>query len=300
MSGVVALSALGTLSAAWTFAHPGSGIVVDAQGQVFFQDSLGRAIWEIDAQGKLTKYSDKLGGHWMALDPLGNFAHAELPLVERITPAGAKPALLIADGGAPVAVGRDGNLYYALRLLDGGGVAAGVTRVSADGKRTRFAPDLDKAVETQGITGLATGPDDSLFVACPSGILKVKMDGTFTTVVSPVVVKDCDEDLPDHNPSPYLRGLAVDARGTVYAAACGCHCLIKVTTSGKVETLLKAERPWAPTGVAVSGDDVYVLEYTNANAGQSEGWQPRVRKLGRDGKVKTLAIIPRDGNQGRP
>ncbi|HEV8058834.1 MAG TPA: hypothetical protein VGP68_03120 [Gemmataceae bacterium] len=55
-------------------AHPGSGIVVDAQGQVFFQDSGGRAIWKIDAAGTLTKLSDKIGEHWMALDTEGHFA----------------------------------------------------------------------------------------------------------------------------------------------------------------------------------------------------------------------------------
>jgi len=285
---IVALSAL---FAAGAFAHPGSGIVIDEKGRVFFQG--GRTVWMIDASGRLTKYSDKLGGHWMALDPEGSFARAELMLVERITPSGVKPALLVADGGAPVAVGRDGNLYYALRLLDGAGVAVGITRISPDGKRARFAPDLEKAVEKQGITGLATGPDGSLYVACPSAILKVKMNGTFTTIVSPVVVKDCDEELPDNNPSPYLRGLAVDSRGTVYAAANGCHGVAKITPEGKVETVLKAERPWSPTGVAVFGEDVYVLEYTNSLKGwnEGEGWQPRVRKLARDGSVTTLATV---------
>jgi hypothetical protein len=47
-------------------AHPSSGIVVDQQGQVYFQDIVGGAIWKIDAQGKLTKFQDGLGGHWMA------------------------------------------------------------------------------------------------------------------------------------------------------------------------------------------------------------------------------------------
>src|SRR5262245_15992497 len=104
--------------AALASAHPGSGIVVDPQGQVFFQDSAGRAIWKIDAQGKLTKYYDKLGGHWMALDVEGSFARADLKLLQRITPSGVKPALIVADGGAPIAVTRDGSLYYGLRLLD--------------------------------------------------------------------------------------------------------------------------------------------------------------------------------------
>jgi hypothetical protein len=29
-------------------AHPGSGIVVDPQGNVFFQDSAARTIWKVD------------------------------------------------------------------------------------------------------------------------------------------------------------------------------------------------------------------------------------------------------------
>jgi hypothetical protein len=60
-------------------AHPSSGIVVDQQGRVYFQDILGRAIWNVDAQGKLTKYYDKLGGHWMALDAEGGFSRAKMP-----------------------------------------------------------------------------------------------------------------------------------------------------------------------------------------------------------------------------
>src|SRR5262249_34678617 len=151
----IVLAALFATSAA---AHPGSGIVVDDKGQVYFQG--GRVIWKIDAQGKLTKYHDKLGGHWMALDAEGSFSRADLKLVERIAPSGVKPALLVADGGAPVAVGGDGNLYSALRLLEGGGVECGITRISPDGKRSRFAPDFEKVVKQHdGITGLTTGRD---------------------------------------------------------------------------------------------------------------------------------------------
>src|SRR5690349_16209930 len=63
---VLAFAALSVFLVTGVRGHPGSGIVVDPQGQVFFQDSLGRAIWKIDAAGKLTKFNDKLGGHWMA------------------------------------------------------------------------------------------------------------------------------------------------------------------------------------------------------------------------------------------
>jgi sugar lactone lactonase YvrE len=281
-------------------AHPGSGIVVDREGQVYFQDIVGRTIWKIDARGRITKFSDKYGGHWMALNDEGSLARSDVSPVERITPPGVKPALIVADGGAPIAVCRDGNLYYGLRLLDGDRVAVGLTRITPDGKRSPFAADSTKAIENLGITGLAPSPDGSLYVACPSVVIKVSMDGKAATIARPVVVRDCDEDLADNNPSPYLRGIAVDSRGVVYAAACGCHRVVKIAPDGKIETILKSERPWSPTGVAVHGDDVFVLEYTNANGGPNEGWQPRVRKVGRDGIVTVLATIEKSERDRRP
>jgi len=96
-------------------AHQGSGIVVDAQGNVFFQDSAARTIWKIDPQGKVTAHHDKLGGHWMALDAKGKFARVDLKLVEWLA-----PALIVADGGAPITVNSDGNLYYGLDVASTG------------------------------------------------------------------------------------------------------------------------------------------------------------------------------------
>jgi hypothetical protein len=68
---------------------------------------------------------------------------------------------------------------------------------------------------------------------------------------------------------------------------------LKIAPDGKDESIVRAERPWSPTGVAAHGGAVYVLEYTNANRGRDEGWLPRVRRLGRDGTVTTLATISR-------
>jgi sugar lactone lactonase YvrE len=131
-------------------------------------------------------------------------------------------------------------------------------------------------------------------------VLNVGPDGTVKTLVLPVAVADCDEDFPDGNrslPLPALRGLAVDAEGRVYAAATGCHRVVRIAQDGRVEVVLKAERPWSPTGVAVHGGNVYVLEYTHANTGSAEGWVPRVRRMAHDGTVTTLATVsPRSGH----
>jgi len=58
--------------------------------------------------------------------------------------------------------------------------------------------------------------------------------------------------------------LAVDSRGRVYLAATDCGCVIKIAIDGKITTVLKAEKPSAPSGVAVHNEDIYVLEHITA------------------------------------
>jgi hypothetical protein len=284
------------IAMAAALAHPGSGIVVDQQGQVFFQDSAARTIWKIDSQGKVTAHNNKIGGHWMALDTKDKFAHSDLKLVERISPDPLNPALLVADGGAPITVNVDNNLYYGVGISSEGKVDVGMMKISPDDKQEQFAPDFAKSIVNLGITGLASGPEGIIYAACLTGIFKVTTNGTYTTLVNPLVVKDCDQDAA----TSFLRGLDVDSDGTVYAAASGCRCLVKITPDGKVATVLKAERPWSPTGVAIHKGDIYVLEYTNANGHLSEGWLPRVRKLSRDGTVTTLATISAQPQTAQP
>jgi hypothetical protein len=279
-------------------AHPASAIVVDNEGQVFFIDS-GRAVMKIDRQGKLQVIHEIKDGHWMALDAQGAFSSATPRYFQRITADSVKPALIYAGGGAPLVVNSDGNLYYASGDRDDrpGGLA--LIQETPDGRRTPFSPALTKALHQidDGVTGLASGPDGSLYVACWTAVFNVKMDGTVKRLAHPINVKGCDEDKADHKPAnrlPLLRGLAVDPAGTMYAAATSCHCVIKITSDGAVETVLQAERPWSPTGVAIHGRDLYVLEYTNANGPATEGWRPRVRKLGPDGVVSTLVTMGSD------
>jgi sugar lactone lactonase YvrE len=278
------------------FAHPASGIVVDDQGRIYF---LFDSLYRIDPSGKLSVVQENTGGHWLALDAKGAFANATPKIYKRATPDGGIPALIYGDG-APLVIGLDGNLYYGSNGSQEDSFPAGamtVVRMSPHGEQHLFTPSLKQTLSNlnDGITGLTSGADGSIYAATWNGIVKLSKDGSITKIMHPVAVKDCDSDPADHNPanasSPLFRGLGVDADGNVYVAATSCHRVVRITPRGEVASILISKRPWSATGVTVSGLDVYVLEYTNANGPKTEGWRARVRKIAADHTVTTLATF---------
>lgn len=277
-------------------AHPGSGIVIDKESRVFFTDT-GQGIWRIDRQGNLTLLPASLF-HWMALDEAGYFAASQKNFgewFERVTPQGSKPALIMSSD-FPLTINRDGNLYYA----DTRPGSARIVRRTPDGKESVLAAD-----ETfKGIAGIAAGPDGSLYITDAirpdtNTIRKITMDGKVSQFASPETIglgKDRAISPPPESEASYCRGLAVDSQGVVYVAATGSRRVLKITPQGDVRTILQAPSPWSPTGVAVFGGEVYVLEWQDAPPSQAEvrrAWIPRARKVGRDGKITALATISR-------
>src|SRR5687768_7687247 len=210
MSLLVAALFFGTASIA--FAHPSSGIVVNEQGEVFFVHS-ARGVAKLSAHGKLTYVHPSTGGHWLCLDPQGSFSRTQPRHFKRITPDGVSPGIIFADGGAPIAIGLDGNLYYGSsgeKDSDDKPGALARSRLSPDGKVHAFAPKLKEAMAKArvGITGLAAGPDRSLYVATAPTIFKIGMDGTVTVLVERPEVNDCDPNPPPDG-LPGFQGLAV-------------------------------------------------------------------------------------------
>ncbi|MBD0371295.1 MAG: SMP-30/gluconolactonase/LRE family protein [Pyrinomonadaceae bacterium] len=278
-------------------AHPGSGIVVDKEGQVFFTDT-GQGVWKIDRQGNLTHLPASLF-HWMTIDEAGYFAESQKSFgewFERVTPQGSKPALIMSSD-FPLTINRDGNLYYA----DTHPCSARIVRRTPDGKESVLAADE----AFTGIAGIASGPDGSLYITNAirpgaNAIRKITMDGKVSQFASPETINiggDHSITPPTESEASYCRGLAVDSQGIVYVAATGSRRVLKITPRGEVSTILQAPSPWAPTGVTVFGGEVYVLEWQDAPPSQAEvrrAWTPRVRKVGRDGKITTLATVTRE------
>jgi hypothetical protein len=95
-----------------SLAHPGSGIVVDAQGNVFVSD-INRGLLKFSPDGKVTVVL-KEAGHWLAVDAGKKFAGMDFQKSEHWprwfkhrNPPGSELAL-ISDGGSPLVIHRDG------------------------------------------------------------------------------------------------------------------------------------------------------------------------------------------------
>ncbi|HKX84957.1 MAG TPA: hypothetical protein VJL58_12100 [Pyrinomonadaceae bacterium] len=271
-------------------AHPGSGILVDRLGQVYFIDS-GSGLWKIDTKGGLSHISP-LRNHWIAMDPNDRFTQSSVPTDPGrdwvITAANSNPTLLISTD-FPLVIGQDGNLYYpsvresSVRILRTGPTGRGISTFAT-------LPASVAGKPLGWINGLATGPDGSLYYTENNAVRRINTRGEVSTLATVPALANGPK-IPGSETHPYLRGLKVDAKANVYVADAGDARVLKIARDGKVSTLLQLESPWAPTDVAVFGDIVYVLEFLHTPGDDRLDWMPRVRKVTPDGKSTIIITI---------
>ena len=310
---ITCLAALG-LPAGRADAHPPWGIALDDKGRVVFADiDHGNHVWRIDAPGKLSSLVSGQHSHDLYLGHDGTLFVSHIKYIPRGDRYESRLLKIGPDGATaeviPPTVDRKRFWGNAFTLDGGGNVYFGYTnnpragevkyeslllRRAPDGRVTALAGGKaghsdGKGQEAQfkAINALAWGPDGVLYVADEAAIRRVSRDGTVTTLA-----RDLVAERPGRSPAGsanHLFGLAVAADGTAYAADHGGRRIVKVTPDGRSATASGSESGWAPTGVAVSGDDLYILEVGAGRPGQPTG--PRVLKVTPGGRSEVLATV---------
>jgi Fibronectin type III domain/SMP-30/Gluconolactonase/LRE-like region len=270
-------------------AHPGSGIAVDKNGQVYFLDT-GSGLWKIDTHGKLTKLSGTRY-HWLALDTNNALANTRLPAGSDwdIVKVGSNPTVLLASDW-PIAVGQNGNLYYPSGAP--GGLQMKQTLPSGSTSIFATLPKTTTGSPLPHVNGITLGPDGSLYYTENSSIRRISPQGHISTVAT-VTALVGGPSIPgiEADSRPLLRGVEVDAKGVMYVAASGDGRVLKITPEGKVTTLLQSQSPWSPTSVALYGNDVYVLEFLHTTRDERSDWYPRISKIAADETKTILATV---------
>ena len=273
-------------------AHPGSGIAVDRLGQIYFVDMVS-GIWKIDIHGALTHIPGP-GFHWMTLDAGDRFSGARLPSGSggEVARIGADPTVILASS-YPVAMGRDGNLYFPSHVV---GAPIQMLKMLPSGQTSIVTnlPATTAGRPIRDLNGLAAGPDGSLYYTESNAIRRISKEGRVSTVAQNISPATCGS-VPGMGPAdrPLLRGLDVDASGTAYIAATGCGSVLRVTPDGRVSILFQNEGPWSPTGIALLGNDVYVLEFLGTASDNRSEMVPRIRKIAPDGTTTIIATVTR-------
>lgn len=271
-------------------AHPAWGIAVDGRGQIYFSDL--ETIWRIDVQGKTAVWREGVRGrhtHEINLDENGNLYGADNeyePSTERWISALWKitPDLKFSYVFAPTyepppafTVWRDraGNRYYAGQGEEPEQREFFVLERSPNGSVTRLsgskkAAEKHRQVIPYGVSQIVLTVDGALYFRDGESIRKVSPSGEMT-----ILAKDM------------IRGrfgFTIDGRGDFICADWDNRRVVRISPDGATKVLMSAEAPWSPTGVTLSGDDLYVLEAAAPpNA--------RVRKLSPDGKITVLATV---------
>lgn len=300
-------------------AHPGSGIEVAENGDVYFVHAMV-GVWRAPARGGELELLDWPHWHFLAADPGGRFAAQRWPRfpdgeIEAAgggappdEPAGEDPdgderalehPAFLLSSSFPLVVAADGALVCPVAEADG---RVHLKRTFPGGEPGEFAL-LPVAMEigyegdpiaAQWIHGLAAAPDGSLVYAEQSAVRRVAPDGTVTTLAERIAVPGCVHPpaVRSDRTGPALRDIAVAADGSVYAAASACSALLRISPEGEVTVALRSDGGWSPTGVAIHDGDVYVLENLYIEAESAGDWLPRVRRLSTDGTVTTVATVP--------
>ncbi len=289
-------------------AHPGWGLVIDRQGSVYFTDL--ERVWKIDAEGRVSVFVEDVHTHDLYLDDAG-MLYGEHEWYEQSTQTFHTRYWKATPEGRVSDISEE----EAARFFD---------RWDAEGNRYRLTNDREKAVvlkttpqgETRRIAGGAFGyadgpghaarfrlfgtstwgPDGRIYVTNGGLLRAVSTDGTAATLAGPE--QGFPHSVQDNGRPRYsaLLGLAVAADGTVYFADIDQRKVFKITPDGALTTVLEPDALWIPVGIALDGNDVYVLEYRRDFASPTNRIGPsgpRVRKLSPDGSVTLVGVADR-------
>jgi hypothetical protein len=296
------LSGAVLLAAAAAFAHPGTGIVVDRQGRVYFTDL--KSVWRRDPDGNVAAVVTGKHSHALRLDERDRLEGEHLAYDSQAMKWWSSSWRLEEDGtvrdtappteGFPFlftpAVAADGTRYYA-RVDNNRRDISEIHRVRPGGEPEPFAggpygyaDGTGRSAHFGPIGALAVGPDGGLYVTDEAAIRLVSPSGEVRTIArgGPLLKSSLFARFFEGRFGK-LMGLAVDGRGNVFAANYGGHSVVRVTPDGRVTLALLSEGVWSPSGVAIRGADLYVLEF-------GSGDSVRVRRFS-GGKASTLAII---------
>lgn len=262
------------------FPHPGVGIVLDQQGNVFYTDLA--QVWRIAPDGSRSIAVPNVHTHELCLDREGNLYGEHLwyegeasdrwgHYVWRRRPDGVVEKLL-----GP----REGFLTDYSFVRDGAGVMYWVDRARNEIRARR--PDGAVTTRTRHpfrqVGWMTATPEGTLYLTDAGDLLRVDVEGRVTVAAGSLHERSLTQ--PHVGERHNLMGLWVDSVENVYVAVWGGRVVKRVAPDGTVAVVARSTLGWGPTGGLVGPEgELWILETSVTNS-------VRVRRIGADGRVR--------------
>jgi hypothetical protein len=263
------------LAASPAQAHPGVGIVMDRQGNVYYTDLT--QVWRIGTDGRKTVVVRNVHTHELWVDPDGTLYGEHLwyngerentwgHRVWKRTPDGRVTDVIPSSPGflADYGFARDstGMMYF---------VERGETTVFR--KRRGAGPVTTCAVcrDCRHVGWQYATPGGTLYFVDAGDLRRVTPDGRVTTV-APGLAR-VNPPRPGVEDTEMTMGLWSDRAGNVYVTVWEPREVRKVAPDGRVSVAARGDSTWGITGgLTAPNGDLWLLETSTANA-------VRVRRL---------------------
>ncbi|HEX6367393.1 MAG TPA: hypothetical protein VF006_00590 [Longimicrobium sp.] len=250
-------------------AHPGVGIVMDRQGNVFYTDLVH--VWRIAPDGRRSIAVRDVHTHELDIDGAGNLFGDDSEYlggdrwrhrVWRRAPDGRVTDIIPWRDGFFREYGfvrdRAGAMYWVACPER----RCTIRRRTPDGRTTVVGPGVRFE---HNINWIAAGPQGSVYVVDGDDLRRIDREGRISTVVRGL--------------GSGMMGLFPDGQGGLYVAVWGSRSVVRVAADGRRTTVARTAAPWAPSGVTVApSGDLWILEYSTSN-------EARVRRIARNGRV---------------
>ena len=277
-------------------AHPGNGIIATSETTAITGDAISNGLWRFELGKAPARLADKFHCHWVTKGRDGKL-YAE-SLHER---GGAWQTSIyrLDDRGAVKApVASNVDAAHGIFLVDPSGAvvyqSGGKLVIETPGGKPKpfrgmgvLAKGLSKLL---GIKALSWGPDGSVYASDGARVLRAGSDGVLKEVAKldgPIV----DKLYTGNSGTPIAWGLAVDDRGTIYAAVPALGKTVRIEPDGHLTVIAGSEDGWRGIGVAVCGNAVFLLE---SKTTERDNYGPRVRLISADGSSKLIGQINAD------
>ncbi len=277
---IAAGAVLCAAAGAAALAHPGVGIVRDAQGNIYYTDLA--QVWKIPPRGSKSVVVPNVHTHELCLDAAGNLYGEHLwyegektdrwgHRVWRRDPSGAVTDVIRPRAGFRTDYGfvRDGadNMYW-----QEGEFPVTIRRRTPQGT----VSTVGRCGSCRGGGWMTARPDGTVYFLDGDDLRRMSPEGKLSTPAkhlgarAPAQVQVGER----HR----VMGIWTDAAGNVYAAIYGAREVKRIDPQGRVEIAARSSFPWSPTGGLTAPDgSLWLLENAPVN-------RVRVRRVTADGR----------------